>query len=122
MDYRQHPRVQAKPPAKARFKVGEQIHQAIPIANIGIRGCCLHASVPLADLLADHPILKEWQLRGPGLPDKSINARVVWVGQSDGPSGSEFRAGVQFQDTPAGYTNLIFRYVTMRFHSIARGG
>jgi hypothetical protein len=117
MEYRQHPRVKATPPARVRFKLGEQIHQSIPIANIGIRGCCLHASMPLADLLAAHPLLKDWQLKGAGLPARSISARVIWVGQGDG--GSDFRAGVQFQDTPVGYTNAIFRYVTMRFHSIS---
>jgi hypothetical protein len=75
--------------------------------------------MPLADLLAGHPLLEDWQLKGPGLPAKSIRARVIWVGQSDGPSGSDFRAGIQFQDAPVGYTNLVFRYVTMRSHSIS---
>jgi len=122
MDHRQHPRVPVNPPARARFQLEDQVHHGIPIVNIGMRGCCINTPRPLADLLVDHPVLKVWQLKGPGLPTKSVKARVIWVGQDGGPSGSDFRAGIQFQDSPMGFSSLIFRYVTMRSHTIPRGG
>jgi hypothetical protein len=57
----------------------------------------------------ERPLLKDWQLLGASLPRKCIMAQVIWLDQGGGLQG------VQFQGKPAGYTSLIFRYVTMRW-------
>jgi len=121
LDKRQHPRVPVKPPGKARFRLGGQVCAAVPIANIGMNGCCIHAPAALAERLMTCPQLQEWQLVGPNLPTKLIKARVVWIGPGGGPEGAGMKTGVQFQDTPAGYTSLILRYVAMRSSSLAAG-
>jgi hypothetical protein len=63
----------------------------------------------------ERPLLKDWQLLGASLPRKCIMAQVIWLDQGGGLQGNVFRTGVQFQGKPAGYTSLIFRYVTMRW-------
>lgn len=54
---------------------------------------------PLADLLADHPLLSVWQFKGPGLPTKSValNSAIV--------SGNHCRCGIPFAWPETGRLN-----------------
>jgi hypothetical protein len=120
MDKRLHPRVIVNPPGRVRFRLRGQTHEAYPIANIGINGCCIIAPAHLAGFLETRPLLEEWRLLAPGLPPKSIQAQVIWIDPTGGVLGQDFRAGVQFQGKPSGFTNLMLRYVAMRWKAQAR--
>jgi len=121
MESRQHPRVSVMPPGRARFQLGGKDYEAIRIVNVGINGCCILAPTPFLDLLGERPILEGWRLLCPGLPADPIQARVIWVGRQGVPRGSDLKAGVQFLDTPSGFTHRLFRYVTMRFRPPSAG-
>ena len=114
MDNRHTSRVPLIPPCKARFEWGGQAYSGIRVSDIGVNGCCIHAAMPFPDLLTEFPLLDRWEFISPSLPKGSTRARVVWVGHPDGSPGGDLEMGVRFLHPPVGFTNLLFRYVTMR--------
>ena len=111
MDKRHHSRIPVDPRGSVRFKLGGHVQEAIPLADLGVNGCCIQVPLGLGPIMKEHPILEEWQLLGTDLPSGSITARVIWVEPGGRSRGSDLRAGVQFQKAPASYANSLLRYV-----------
>jgi hypothetical protein len=107
---------------RLRFNTGAGLIHKFDVARLcdRLNGCCIIAPAHLAGFLETRPLLEEWRLLAPGLPPKSIQAQVIWIDPTGGVLGQEFRAGVQFQGKPSGFTNLMLRYVAMRWKAQAR--
>ena len=114
MDSRQTSRIPLVPPCKARFEWEGQAYSGVSVADIGVNGCCIHVSTPFPTLMTEFPLLDRWEFISPSLPKGKTRARVVWVGRRDGSPGGGLEMGVRFLHPPVGFTNSLFRYVTMR--------
>jgi len=117
MDNRHTSRVALIPPCKARFEWRGRSYSGVTVADVGVNGCCIHAPFQWTDLLFDFPLLDRWEFISPSLPRGSTRAQVIWVGPQQG-GGLEM--GIRFLQPPAGFTNLLFRYVSLRSNPAPR--
>jgi hypothetical protein len=109
MDNRIYPRVSVEPRCKARFQLGGETYNNIPVTNLGPDGCCIHGPSQTLGDLSDKSLLEAWEFIHPSLPKGLINAEVVWVKRNGGP---QVEAGVQFLGAQRGYTRHLVNYVT----------
>ncbi len=114
MDKRQTYRVPLIPPCKARFEWCGRSYSGITVADVGVNGCCIHAPLRWSDDFIEFPLLERWEFISPSLPKGSTRAQVVWIAPQDGMPGGGMDMGIQFLHPPAGFTNLLFRFVTLR--------
>ena len=111
MEHRLYSRVPAEPRCRAQFQLGGRTYRNIPVANLGPDGCCLRIPTHAFVGVGDKALLEGWKLIQPGLPKRSIKAKVAWVRGQDRSRSGYVETGVQFLDAPVDYRKKLAYYV-----------
>lgn len=121
MEKRRQPRAFTESTCKARFQLGQVLLDDLNVANLGAGGCCLELP-PLqgAALVFTHREL-DLELFQPGLPVRTVKARIVWQKEELAGGTPALRCGIKFMDTPVGYAEELDQAVEYLSRSNFRG-